>query len=83
MAGKPFAFVAVVHKNDIARAKASVEKHEMTWRCFQDDQEDSIFKQWNVRSWPNIWVLDRQGLIRYRDVRGRELADSVNLLLQE
>jgi hypothetical protein len=36
-----------------------------------------------VNSWVNTWVIDRQGVIRYRDVRWRELDNAVNLLLSE
>ena len=40
-------------------------------------------KDWNVRSWPAIYVLDRGGIIRYRGVRGSALDQAVNALLQE
>ena len=69
MAGKPFAFIGVYCDDDLARGKAEVEKYGITWPSFRDKRDGPITKNWNVRSWPNVWVLDRRGVIRYRDVR--------------
>ncbi len=83
MAGQPFAFIGVYGNDDLAKGKADVEKYRITWPSFWDKRSGPISTAWNVRSWPNVWVLDRQGVIRYRGVRGRELKDAVDTLLHE
>jgi peroxiredoxin len=83
MAGKPFAFIGVYGENDLARGKAEVEKYGITWPSFWDKRDGPIASNWNVRGWPNVWVLDRQGVIRYRGVRWRELDEAVDTLLRE
>jgi RNA polymerase sigma factor (sigma-70 family) len=83
MAGEPFALLGVNCDRESARARASVEKHEITWPSFQDGRNGPISSLWNVDSWPDIWVLDRQGSIRYRNVSGRELDKAVDTLLRE
>lgn len=83
MAGKPFALVGVYGDDDLTRAKADIEKYGITWPSFWDKRDGPIATHWNVRSWPNIWVLDRQGVIRYRGVRGPDLAEAVDTLLRE
>ena len=50
---------------------------------FWDKRGGPIASNWNVRGWPNAWVLDRQGVIRYRGVRGRELDEAVDALARE
>jgi hypothetical protein len=36
-----------------------------------------------VRGWPTIYVLDANGVIRYRDVRDKQMEDAVMTLLAE
>ncbi len=83
LAGKPFALVGVNSDTDRARLKAAVEEERITWRSFQDGPAPSpIAKAWNVHSWPAVYVLDRKGVIRYRNVRGRDLEEAVDTLLR-
>jgi peroxiredoxin len=82
LAGKPFALVGVNSDTDQARLRAAVEKEGITWRSFRDGPAPSpIAKAWNVHSWPAVYVLDRQGVIRYRNVRGQDLEAAVDALL--
>ncbi len=83
MEGKPFALVGVIEADDPAQGNAYIEQNGITWPSFWDKRSGPIITDWNVRSWPNIWVLDRQGVIRYRHVRGSELRQAVEALLRE
>jgi len=42
-----------------------------------------ITTRWGVRLFPSIFVLDRTGVIRFKDVRGDELDRAVTSLLDE
>ena len=42
-----------------------------------------IALRWNVRAWPTIHVLDGQGTIRFKSVRGEALDRAVEMLLAE
>jgi len=82
LAGKPFALVGVNSDTDQTRLKTVLRKEGITWRSFRDGAaSDAIAKAWNVRSWPAVYVLDRKGVIRYRNLRGRELDEAVDALL--
>jgi peroxiredoxin len=83
MNGKPFALIGVNGDNDRVKAKMAMEKSEITWPCFWDNRTGPIHAQWNVHGWPTVFVLDPKGVIRYRDVRWRELDDAVDTLLRE
>lgn len=83
MAGRPFAFIGVFSDEDPAKAKAVMEKYGVAWPSFWDGRVGSIRTKWNVHSYPNVWVLDAQGVIRYREVRGRDLWQAVETLLEE
>ncbi len=81
MAGKPFTLVGVNCDNKASRDEESIAK--VNWPCFKDGRDGPISKLWNVTSWIDTWVLDREGVIRYRDVRDSNLRDAVNKLLEE
>ncbi|HXJ57288.1 MAG TPA: sigma-70 family RNA polymerase sigma factor [Verrucomicrobiae bacterium] len=83
MFGRPFAFVGVYGDDELAKGRAEIEKYQITWPSFLDKRDGPIAKAWNVRSWPNIWVLDANGVIRYRNARGSELTKAVETLLRE
>jgi peroxiredoxin len=83
MTGKPFAFIGVYGDDDLTKAKVDVEKYGITWPSFRDKRNGPISTNWNVRGWPDVWVLDPQGVIRYRGVRGRELVEAVETLVQK
>ena len=42
----------------------------MAWRNWWDgggdDAEGPIFRQFNISSWPTIYILDHRGVIRHR-----------------
>jgi RNA polymerase sigma factor (sigma-70 family) len=81
MAGKPFALIGVNCDDKSTWDKVSVAK--VNWPSFKDGRDGPIAKLWNVHSWTSSWVLDRQGIIRYRDLRGSDLSNAVKKLLDE
>ncbi len=83
VAGKPVAFIGVSGDNQLSQAKEAVEKQRVSWPTIWDGHDRSIHEAWNVRQWLSTFVLDRNGVIRYRDVRGREINEAVEALLKE
>jgi len=84
MDGKPFALLGIYVDDDLEKAKALVEEHQMNWRSFQDNLKRSISDGYRAKSNPTIYVLDRKGVIRYRGLRfSGEIARAADKLLQE
>jgi peroxiredoxin len=84
MSGKPFALLGVPSADEIEQAKTVAEKYAMTWPSFQEDRQGPITTTYNVKSWPTVFVLDRNGVIRHRGLRFRsEIAAAVEKLLKE
>jgi hypothetical protein len=68
----------------IDTVKASVEEKIITWPVWWDGGiRGPISTRFNVRGWPEIYVLDHKGIIRYREIRGEILAKAVAKLVQE
>lgn len=83
--GKPFALIGVNSDRDRAAIKQVIKQEHITWRSFWNGggTQGPISTEWGVRGWPTIYVLDAQGVIRYKDVRGKAMDDAVDTLLKE
>ena len=68
MKGKPFALIGVNGDTNRDAAKNAVEKEKMTWQSFwsKEGPDGPIPTAWNVGGWPTVFVLDPNGMIRFR-----------------
>lgn len=86
MQDQPFALIGVNSDRDKERLKEFREKEMITWRSFWNGEKGTagpISANYRVNSWPSIWVLDGNGVIRYRNVRGPAMERAVETLLKE
>lgn len=83
--GKPFALIGINSDSDRTDLKKTLESEKITWRSFWDggSTHGPIANAWNVNSWPTIYVLDGQGVIRHKNVRGERMDAAVDALLKE
>jgi hypothetical protein len=82
--GKPFALIGINSDTDKKKLKQRMVKEKITWRSFWDGPkgiQGSIARAWNVQAWPTIYVLDHQGVIRFKGLRGKELDRAVDQLI--
>ena len=82
---RPFALIGVNSDRDRDQLKKVMEKENITWPSFWNGGSTSgpISNEWRVHGWPTIYVLDGQGVIRYRNVRGHAMDVAVDALLKE
>jgi hypothetical protein len=83
--GKPFALIGINSDQNRDQLKKVMEQEQITWRSFWDGGSTNgpIATRWNVSSWPTIYVLDHEGVIRYRDVRENAMDKAIDTLLQD
>lgn len=81
--GQPFALLGVNADDERGELKQFLAAKHVTWRHWCDGGTGPIAKQFGVKSWPTVYVLDAQGVVRYRDIRGPELDQAVETLLRE
>ena len=84
MKDKPFALLGI-NSDPKERLLETIKREKMTWRSWWDggNTRGPIATKWNVRGWPTIYVLDHEGVIRYKGVRGEAMDKAVDTLLTE
>ncbi len=78
--GKPFALIGVNTDTPDAYA-AGLKKEPVTWRSFADGSGGPICAAWNINSFPTIFVIDHEGVIRHKNLRGNKLDAAVKELV--
>ena len=69
LAGKSFALIGVNSDRDRGQLKKTMKQEQITWRSFWNGPEGTggpISKQWNVRGWPTMYLIDHNGVIRHK-----------------
>lgn len=85
LADKPFTLLGINSDQSRSALKKIMEDEKITWPNIYGGPpgENAIAKKWNVFGWPTIYVLDHKGVIRYRDLRDKQLEEAVVELLKE
>jgi thiol-disulfide isomerase/thioredoxin len=81
---RPFALVTIDADDDIEKLRAAWKGEGNRWRCVWDQGWDGpINTAWNIQENPTIYVLDHQGVIRYKATGdpGEELDRAVDGLV--
>ena len=84
-AGKPFAIVGINSDRERDKLKERMAEEGINWRSFFDGGGPGgpIASKWNVSGWPTIYVIDAEGRLRFKDVRGDELDAAIEELMGE
>jgi hypothetical protein len=65
MKDKPFALVGVNNDGPAAEVLLRFRKEGITWRNAIEPEEDSLASRWNVSGYPNLFLIDADGVIRH------------------
>ena len=82
--GKPFAFIGV-NSDAKETALASVERHQINWRSFWDggSPQGPIARAYEVQYWPAIYLIDGNGVIQHKNLRGAELDQALDQMVAQ
>jgi len=81
--GKHFVILSINTDPERETLRKSMKDGEITWRCWCDGPKRPICAEWNVSSFPTIYIIDAGGVIRNKNLWGRELDDAVKALVLE
>jgi thiol-disulfide isomerase/thioredoxin len=80
---KPFVLVSISGDAQKQTLVDFLKKEEMPWTHWWNGASGGILKDWEINSFPTIYVLDSKGVIRYRNVRNKAMEKAVETLLKE
>lgn len=81
---KPFTLISISADDEKDTLKKFLEKEKMPWtHWWEGRKEHGLLKDWNVQFFPTIYVIDHQGVIRHKGLRGKKLEEAVEKLLKE
>ena len=78
---KPFALVSISADEKKETLTDFLAKEKMPWTHWWNGSEGGDHRGLGRAGFPTIYVLDAQGVIRHKDLRGEELEKAVNALL--
>jgi len=75
--------LVVVNSDSEERYRRAVAREDITWRSFHDGGSTGgpIAMAWGVTGWPTTYLLDHDGVIRFKGVRGIAIDRAVAELL--
>jgi hypothetical protein len=79
---RPFRLLGVNTDKDVAKARAVARQKGLTWPSFYDGSDGPIATRWNVSGFPTIYVVDHEGIIRFRRVGAGSLDAVVDPLVE-
>ena len=85
LADKPFVIIGVNSDKDRDKLKETIKEENITWRSFWNGGSTSgpISTEWNVHGWPTIYVIDADGVIRHKNLRGDPLEKAIEALVEK
>ena len=78
---RPFTLLGINSDESRSVLQKSIEQGEITWPNIYEGKPREISKQWNVRFFPDTYILDQDGVVRQRGLQGEALEKFLDELL--
>lgn len=82
----PFEIVGISADTSLEDAVKAVEDNNLSWKIVWDGEGGEIAKSWYIDSWPKIYLIDAEGVIRVSNYWGgasQYLVDEIETLMKE
>jgi thiol-disulfide isomerase/thioredoxin len=78
---KPFALISISADEKKETLTSFLKEESMPWTHWWNGPKGGILEDWEIDHFPTIYVLDAKGVIRYKEIRGKDLDKAVDELL--
>lgn len=82
MRGRPFIWLGVNGDDDVGLLREAETSAKVNFQSWHDGREGAIATQWNIWGFPTLFVIDHEGIIRYKS-RGHVDLDQVLPFVEE
>lgn len=82
---KPFTLLGINSDKDRSVLEKVLKDENITWPNIYGGptSDNPIAKRWNVFGWPTIYILDHEGVIRFKGLRGEKMEEAVVGLIEK
>ena len=77
-----FVMIGVSLDTDIERVRRFIDERNIEWRQIFDDGYGKISKRYNAAFIPRTYVINKNGFIAYKDLRGENLKNEIISMLE-
>ncbi len=83
MQGRPFVLLGVNSDKEKSRARKAVKENNLNWRSWQNKGKngEKISSGFKIRGWPTIFLVDHNGVIQAKNLRGSRLDKALELMV--
>ena len=79
-----FALLGINTDDNPKDFREKCQEHGVTWdNIYCGSPKKGVVAEWGVRGFPTTYLLDSQGIIRYKNLRGEDLDQKIEELLAE
>ena len=82
MTGRPFVLLGVNSDKEKSTAQDAVKDNNLNWRSWWDKStQGDISSSFQIRGWPTIFLIDHEGVIQAKNLRGSQLDTAIEQLV--
>lgn len=81
--GKPFTILGVSVSNSADELRDFLKRTPLPWPNIAENQPSPLAGDWRIRFFPTFYVIDAEGVVRYREIDADEIEPAINDLLKE
>ena len=81
--GQPFELISISGDEKLDTLTNFLKTESMPWTHWWNGNQGGLMDDWSIKYFPTIYVIDKKGVIRFKDVREEELTKAVKSLLAE
>jgi hypothetical protein len=81
--GKPFTILGVSVSNSTDELRDFLKRTPLPWPNIAENQPSPLADDWRIRFFPTFYVIDAEGVVRYREIDADEIEPAINDLLKE
>jgi peroxiredoxin len=78
-----FEIIGIAAHSTPANVKRTIDLHEITWSQILSDETNQLIEKYGISGYPSTFLIDPQGVIIAKDLRGKELEEKILNLIEK
>jgi peroxiredoxin len=78
-----FEIIGIAAHSTPANIKRTIDLHEITWSQILSDETNQLIEKYGISGYPSTFLIDPEGFIIAKNLRGKELEEKILSLIKE